>query len=184
MKARFMKYLLSISALALLCTATTASATVLFEQPTDNYYGYFSYSTSQLADDFSIASGGAISMVKWWGLYVNNTPSDNFTLRFYSNDSGLPGTNYLVDYNIGSSANRTDTGINSTLHNKDIYEYTYNLPASFNASTGSTYWISILNGTTLNWAWADKSRFISAPSAWRDSDSTAWVDGGVQNRAF
>jgi len=118
MKIRFMKQLICITAaVVFLCAAAAASADVLFTQTKDNYSGYYSsIARQQVADDFSLASGGSIEKVTWWGFYASTDlvyaptpPTDNFTLRFYSDNSGLPGS-IVGSYSIGSSASRTDTG--------------------------------------------------------------------------
>jgi hypothetical protein len=179
-----MRSIAILACLLLLCSAS-ARAGVLFQQLPDYYYGYYSAIPSQqIADDFSLVSSSEITSVQWWGGSDAGIFADIFTVRFYADASGQPGT-LLASYSPGS-ASRTDTGVNFSypgLEFVDAYSYSYALSSPFFATAGTTYWLSILNGDdSNNWIWADADRLNSLAS--REGDSGSWTVADFGDRAF
>jgi hypothetical protein len=65
----------------------------------------------QGADDFVLQSGmNTIRDVHWAGKYVGNVVEDNFTIRIFEDNSGLPQDNFLFEFAVGS-VSREATGI-------------------------------------------------------------------------
>jgi hypothetical protein len=172
-----------LTCLLLVCLAGAANANVLFKQLPNYYLGYYSnIPQQQIADNFSPISGGGINGIQWWGGYVSILPTDSFTLRFYADQSGQVGA-LIGTYNLGS-VSRTDMGFEFTYGSGygNVYYYSSTLSSPFNVSAGTTYWLSILNGTSNNWIWADKDRSNWAAS--RGSDSGSWYASNIGDRAF
>ncbi len=163
-----------------------ASATIIFTQNFDpslsgaNGSSDFG-SNNQKADNFSFSgTDQTLGAISWLGIYHGNSiPSaDDFTLRIFPNNSGLPQTTgAILDLNIGSNVNRIDTLTN--LGSSDLFSYKAYLPAGINLTAGTTYWLSIVNNvgssTFDDWAWAASS--TGGAAAYRSSDTQAWNSG-------
>ncbi len=111
-------------------------------------------STVIAADDFVLASDQEIITVAWTGAYANPPATDDFTIVIYSDGIGMPGI-ILNTISIGDNVNRTDIGVN--ILGSDVFSYEAMIP-SFNATAGTTYWISIYNNTPsgATWTWSRK----------------------------
>jgi hypothetical protein len=143
-----------------------------------------------VADNFFSAAGGSITEVIWTGGYIDKVlKKDKFVIRFYSDENGEPG-DILAKYKVGNNALRTDTGETFEAYDDPIEAYTYQyiLPTPFNATPGTTYWISILNGKKENWSWADAEMGTPNLVAFRDGNNEPWSiysnDERSVNRAF
>ncbi|MEL6796940.1 MAG: hypothetical protein AAFO89_08970 [Planctomycetota bacterium] len=111
--------------------------------------------SQRLADNFSLSTTDTIGRVEFWGEYTTNNPeSDSFTIDFYENTGGLPGT-LLSSLSI-ESITREMTG--QTFGILDEYLYSAQLPEAFTAVADESYFISITNdtnsGATNSWSWA------------------------------
>lgn len=107
------------------------------------------------ADDFVLGAGAnVVRDVHWWGVYSDNTPLDDFIVRFYADAGGVPtapGT-HVYEASVGA-ANRTSTGLQITGF-YDVYAYSVSIP-SFVATAGTTYWLSVVNNGGPNaWYWS------------------------------
>ena len=156
-----------------------ASATIIY----DNNVVVATGATSDpgiglfVADDFVLQPGATtITDIHWTGLYAEaNTPgTDNFTIRFYADNSGNPAASPFQTYIFGSSVNRTDTGID--ILGFDLYSYSVDIsPLSLSANT--RFWLSIVNNTNSdpddNWSWGaaegGNSRFVLSDGIWREN---------------
>ena len=96
------------SAVALLGIAagTPAMAGIIFNNgaPDLNNAGESDFDFPfQQADNFSLAPGAeTIRDVHWWGIYAFiNTPTapDNFTIRIFADNGGVPAVNSLFNFN-------------------------------------------------------------------------------------
>ena len=141
-------------------TALPASADVLFSQTATNTSNWLSQTASgssgynQVYDNFTIANGGAVTMVDWTGLmFPSFGVVNDFTISFY-NDSGsdMPGT-MISAVNISGDANQTFVGTHGpfTILN-------YSAQVSFVAAPGTQYWISILaDAPSTLWGWSSST---------------------------
>ena len=159
------KLYLCIVVTLLLLSAATVQADVLFQQNPDNLSAYWSYNPGQqMADNFSISAGGSITEVKWWGHYGNDM-TDDFTIRFYSDNSGSPDT-LLATYHIVSADVKTVTSPTN-------YAYDSVLTSAFTVTAGTAYWISILNGSSGDWGWFSSNQ--TGLFAKRFTDGGTWI---------
>ena len=134
----------------------------------------------QLADNFLLQPGATtITTVQWFGAYApGNTPpaTDNFTIRIFEDDGGLPMVNHLHQFQVGNTVNREDTF--ARLFNFfPVFKYESDIaPITLTAST--TYWLSVINNTSQDlsddWGWATAAPF-GVNDAFRDFDGDPWV---------
>jgi hypothetical protein len=123
-----------------------------------------------VVERFSIAAGGSITEVCWWGFYLDFTipagcgvapPDDNFTINFYENDPSCPESipAALLAGPYAVTVTRTATGnvIASGAGDLIEYEYTATIPATAVGATDCV-WIEIFNDTSLTpdclWLWS------------------------------
>lgn len=103
--------------------------------------------SSITAGSFSLVQDASINRITWSGAYgFDNTPgpTDDFTVRFYEDDGGLPAlSNPIVEFPVGNAVNRTDSG--TDIFGFDVYEY--GAIVQFEAEASKTYWLSIFNNT-------------------------------------
>lgn len=117
----------------------------------------------EVADDFTLNAGrNTITDVHWWGAYVpSDTPTtpDNFTIRFYQDNGGLPQATAFLALNVGD-VGRVATGDKtfSTLANRLVNLYAFSTviePLTLNPNT--PYWLSIQNDLAKDpddvWGW-------------------------------
>lgn len=147
--------------------------------------------TSIRAEDFSFASDTTIRSVNWSGVYYSNdtpTAPDDFTIRIFSENGGLPdpvGEVGLSPFSIGNAVNRVDSG--DTAFGRTVYDYSANIgPTTLTA--GVTYWISIFNNTSLdtddNWNWSLTSSGVIAGSASAFTTNTNNWQGAATEMSF
>lgn len=112
------------------------------------------------ADDFILPRTASITEIRWWGIYqkrkpvetiqppISDTlPSSNFTIRFFNDNGGIPGT---VELELNALGDCNRTPVNTTLDNDGAYqyfEYRYLLPDPFEALAGQRYWLFIADST-------------------------------------
>lgn len=129
----------------------------------------------QVASNFGLGVDNVLADIHWWGFYNNTIPAaDNFTIYIYPDSGGSPGSpgspaSYMFSVGAGS---RTDTG-SDVGGSSDLFEYKYDL-SSITLTSGTTYWLSILNDTTsapgADWYWAT-SNSSSGDDQFRDLNS-------------
>ena len=106
------------------------------------------------AERFAFDEDTCIDAVRWWGTYRSFIgdiikPMDDFVIKIYHDDGGLPGAQ-IASYSIGDSAARIQTG-NLVQHTfgpateLPEYEYLAQLAQPFDAQAGAVYWIEITN---------------------------------------
>ena len=162
-----------------LAWATAATAAVIYSNGPIASNGRLSDTDAPnfVADDFTLAAGAnVITGVEWTGLYAfTNTPLvDNFTIQFFTNAAGSPALTPFLSLAIGNPG-RTDTGVNTSVGNFDIFAYSVNV-APITLAPGTVFWVSIFNNTSAdtndNWFWGmndqtGNSRDRTAPAgAW------------------
>lgn len=96
-------------------------------------------------DQIETAPGAPISQIVFFGI-ANGTPSRNFTINFYHDNGGIPGT-LMASY--------TDfmTGVNTgeILFEKVIYSYSYTFPSTLVFNAGD--WVSVVAADGDMWYW-------------------------------
>ena len=125
------------------------------------------------ADNFDLLAGSStITDIHWFGEYFDNIAgTDAFTIRIYDDAGGEPDTLVYSNF-IGSSATRTPTGTQGS-GGFDVYAYSM-LVAPIALSSGTPYWLSIVNDTTNGWYWATSVGFSSGDSVIREGPTGAW----------
>ena len=173
-----------------LVIATTASASVIWENgAADGSRGWWSDfdQGQQMADRFALSAGSStITGVEWSGAYWStNTPTsvDDFTVRIFSQVSGLPSTNPLYSFNVGNAVNRIDSLIDDATWRIDIFNYSTSI-SPLTLTAGTQYWLSMVNNTvghTDDWLWENSSS--SGGSAFRFAEGGSW-SSHTPNLAF
>ena len=167
------------AAAALIYTETfipnTATASDVDFQNESANVAFLSYA----ANDFIPVTGGTITDISWKGFYFSDgTPqaSDDFTINFYSDTGGTAG-GLLASFNVGDAVNRTGTG---QFHSgSEFFSYQADIGAGIDVLSGSTYWVSIFNDTTVDtnddWYWATNTG-MSGPGYARNAstDGISW----------
>ncbi len=99
----------------------------------------------QFWDQIETAPGAPISQIVFFGI-ANGTPNRNYTIGFYHDNGGIPGTLF---------ASYTDfiTGVSTGefLFDKEAYSYTYTFPANLTINAGD--WVSVVAADGDTWYW-------------------------------
>lgn len=135
------------------------------------------------ADDFILTSAATVASARWYGWYSFGTPTlpDDFTIRLYEDASGVPGA-VLATITLGGSPIRTDSG--SDLIGYDIYEYVADF-SGLNLAASTKYHISFINDTSTgnaDWYWVDSA--VAGTAHYSNSVPTGpWI-ATTANRGF
>ncbi len=140
------------------CNATFADV-VVFDQPASITAGQYKSawfapdgldSDEYVWDDFTLTASTAITQIHWRGVYANQgfgfgtAPVTNFTVDIYrSSIAGSPDLQpggRLAHFVLDSNAAETPVG---TMGNLNVYNYSFTLPAPFQAVGGTKYWVQI-----------------------------------------
>lgn len=154
----------ALTALAgLLCASTAHADTTVFNQPTNldgsdtsqndtSIGGLGNYATSY--DNFSVLNNTNITSLTWVGDYFTGNPATitGFTINFYADNAGVPGTLLQSDAIIG---NANETGIGFDNFSNAAFSYSAALPTPFTAFAGTPYWMSIVADLPYppSWGW-------------------------------
>ncbi len=149
----------AVISLVILVFCAQGFADVLHNQPYDGLGSGFAsqnetgpggvgnFATSY--DNFSLPGGGTVTGVQWAGV-TYNTHYDGFTITFYTNNGGQPGTSVYSQF-IAGKAGQTYLG---TDNGAPVYSYAVEF-TGFAAAAGTEYWISIVADAPLpQWFWA------------------------------
>jgi PEP-CTERM motif-containing protein len=123
------------------------------------------YSISIAADDFTLSTSSTISGVNWWGWCGSSgggpnssCPTGDFTLYFYNDSSGTPGT-VIQSYSVGN-ANQTATSNIPAGYQE--YSYSATISPDLVLAAG-TYWLGISNTTDPSYLWMWETSSTSDP---------------------
>jgi len=151
-----MKKLLIVAALAtasLLAPAARAAVIYNGGPPNEVSASVSAKGQQEAAESFTLSDGAhTLNDVHWWGICLESTcPAGNFTVSFYNDNGGLPGT--LIESFALGNANQTATG--SFLFGGDSPEYAYSteIPELILAP-GTRYWLGISNLFSFDGVWA------------------------------
>ena len=162
--------------------ASQAGAAVIFNGGAPNLNSFFyadtDYAYTTAAENFTLQPGAAtVTDAHWWGACTaegNNCPAGNFTLAFYNDNAGSPGT-LIQSFSVGN-ANETATG-NFFSFGPTEYAYSANFgPLALTA--GTNYWFAVSNtNNDLNTTWGmettsagDHAQFLTG-TGWTTQDA-------------
>lgn len=168
-------------------TFTSNGATMSDFDPSVVWGNHYQFAS----DDFTLSVSATITEIRWWGLYqkdnpvvniqppVSDTlPSSNFTIRFFNNNGGVPGTVELELNSLGncSRTQKLVTGSGGSLH---YFEYNCVLPQTFQANANETYWLFIADSTgsfpdDIFWSWL-KSETPEWAYSFQPGGLTGWT---------
>ncbi|WP_228723381.1 PEP-CTERM sorting domain-containing protein [Desulfosediminicola flagellatus] len=109
----------------------------------------------QVADDFHFSDSTLVSEIGWLGtftdVYVQDSYTNGFNIRFYNDNSGLPDSTPLYDIEVNSLTGAA-VGDPHIINNHERFSYSLllNTPILFDPGV---YWISIISNTNLTFAW-------------------------------
>ena len=181
--------LASLCLAGLLAGAPPAFAGVVFDNGGPGGGGFTSDRDSPgfAGDVFTLSSDATITDAHWYGSYAfSNTPTepDDFTIEIYDVTAGTPAVAPIYSQNVGD-VGRTDSGMDTSLPNRDIYFYWTQIPA-VDLVMGD-YLLSIVNDTSAdtddNWAWSRTN--LSGDLSFRFDSGSQWeVATGGTGLAF
>ena len=148
-----------LTALSLFANPTAHASITLYSQPTSFPHNAYYASQNSFAtdyDDFTLAQTGTITGVDWTGEFFHPPTTatiDSFTISFYGDNAGIPGTQLFTD-TIPGDANAVSLGPGDN-NDQPGYSYSTNLDSPFVADAGTKYWMSIAANFPLGpqWAW-------------------------------
>ncbi|MCA9247235.1 MAG: hypothetical protein KDA42_08980 [Planctomycetales bacterium] len=149
------------------------------QNDTNTMGGFGNFATAY--DNFSIAGGGQVNYLTWQGGYflpAVQGPIDKFTVTFYDDAGGEPGSVLLSNMVIGTAMEtlvgvEPGTGDDGNL----VYNYSGILQTSFIADPGTTYWLSIV--PDLYFEQDEMAAFI--PGIWGWHTGTGGDGGLIQD---
>lgn len=142
--------ILGVAVLVMGAAATQALAATVYNQPVVLDGGYYSSANEswKAYDNFTLSSGATISSVDWAGGTMGTPAATSFTINFYSDNGGAPGT--LLSSNVVSAGTPVYVGADPYT---DVYGYSATIDP-FSAAAGTEYWLSIVDNDLNNdWAW-------------------------------
>lgn len=160
------------------CCAFVAQGAVIYDNGTQDPTtpGWYSVNDDQeIADDFVLGAGAnVITDIHWWAHYTTEVIDDDFVIRFFEDDGGVPMTDWFLELTPGA-VTRSLVGTN-TFWGVDEYEYWLDV-APIALTAGTTYWISIVNNVgPSNYDWSNSSD--SGNAAYRLSTLDDWATAG------
>jgi PEP-CTERM motif len=134
---------------AFLAITVSASADQLYNQPWDGTGNAYSSQNdpgtfgnfATVYDNFTLGAGGTINDVQWYGEYFNppvQGPILDFTVAFYADSGGVPGTTLFTE-TVSGTANETFL---TTVNGFPVYTYDLSINP-FVAAAGTQYWVSV-----------------------------------------
>ncbi|MCO6046999.1 hypothetical protein NG895_24130 [Aeoliella sp. ICT_H6.2] len=163
-----------VIALTLGVRATFAAATTFFQAPLNGGDGFQSeLETLQVADNFLLGTPTKITSLRWWGVYATSAAEvDDFTIRFFHDDSGDPELEPTRTFE-GLAVSRSDSGLVDAFDDT-VYVYEATLPTSVIQTGNSVGYVSILNSPPNGWFWLQSD---TSNSNWfRFDDQDIWVE--------
>ena len=161
-----------ISAASVAASAANAGF-VIYDGGAPNHHTFYFADTSliatQVAESFSLNPGpDTVTDVHWWGgCQLGACSPGNFTLSFYSDNAGLPGS-LIASYAVGN-ANQTATGV--VIFGIGENSYSADIIPALTLTASTTYWLGISDTTAgLKWGWET----TSAPGAGAEQYQTGF----------
>ena|SRR5271157_996241 len=142
--------IVTILSIGILAASTAKAQSVLYSQPYNTTGNFTSSGPYTVYDDFTLSSGGTVNIVDWSGADLGGIKG--FTVSFWSDNGGLPGT-LLASDNIIGSAGETPSGSDSD--SRPIYNFSATLASPFSAAPGTEYFLSIVANIGFCWVTSD-----------------------------
>jgi len=171
--------LLTIAFCTAIATTPATAGTIIFNGGGPDHGGFLYSDTNNgfitaSAEDFVLSSGAStVGGATWWGACAQpaDCSSASFTVDFYTNASGQPGS-LIQSYSVGD-ANRTATG---SLIAGTFTEYEYSTTfAPLVLSPGVSYWVAFVNSTPGGtWGWETTSAGDGDGHAYFEKPLGAW----------
>jgi len=160
----FQRVILGAATTALL--AGSASAAVLYDQPSNNFGAFSSQNDTASGgfgnfvttfDNFTLGSAATIESVDFTGAFFNPVTHGSitgFTIAISADSSGIPGAQLYSKF-IGGSGGETSLGTDT--QGDLVFGYSENI--SFSAAAGTQYWLSIVPDLAFppQWGWENSS---------------------------
>lgn len=114
-------------------------------------------------DDFTFSNNATVTDVHWVGGVIEDPPPSSpvtaFTVTFWPDNAGQPGSGSLLSEYFSGNANET---FDSIVGDATLFDYSVNLTNPFSAAAGTKYWLSIVawlpvTTTSTDWVWANGS---------------------------
>ena len=144
-----------------------------------------------MADDFILPSATTVLSVSWQGAYYPDGIAplpDNFTILFFPDVAGSPGSAPFASFTVGNNVNRQSAGFSFPVgHTFPVFDYQANIPGGIPIPANTTVWISILNDSagTRHWGWAtrfpDGGPTVLNPSRRSADGGTTWPESWTDN---
>lgn len=150
-----------LAALSLLVSPMAHASITIYSQPTqfpDNAYYASQSPFATTYDNFTLPGSASVTGLTWVGEFFNpstHAPITSFTISFYGDNAGVPGTQLFTD-TIAGDANETYIGLGENNDGLDPgYSYSTDLDSAFSVDAGTTYWLSIVPDLSFppQWAW-------------------------------
>lgn len=157
----FRRFVLSV--FAVLCLASSASASTLFannrffSSVRGSDYGTVGGNGFRTYDDFQLGTGALVQGFSWDMFFLDTSnpvpdpapasDASQWKLSFYADNAGIPGT-LLADYTF-APADLTSTFLESFVFNiggsfnVSSYKYAVSLPTALLLQSGTPYWVSV-----------------------------------------
>jgi hypothetical protein len=155
----------ALAALALISGASQLQASLLFNQPTNNFGGFISQNDtsggglgnySTVYDNFTLGADSTVLAIFWVGSYSNPNVQgamSGVTISIWGDNSGAPDLSGPL-YTTGDMAgNAFETSIGTDFFGSP--EFSYGANVNFAATGGTQYWLSIVSDVPLppEWEW-------------------------------
>lgn len=148
-----------------------------------------SFIRQQVADDFVLNNSTSISEIGWFGSFTNVGIQDSYTngfnIRIYNDNSGLPDSTPLYDF---EKLGLVGAGVgypNVNFHERFAYSTLLDNPILLDSGT---YWISIISNTNLTFGWSygfqDTPEYRVARSSFDDGAWRAITNVSKEDFAF
>jgi hypothetical protein len=136
---------------SVLYTQATNFATPDASQNDTNGGGLGNFATTY--DNFTLGTDSDITSVQWVGSYFNPSTQGTitaFTVAFYSDNSGAPGT-LIQSFNVAGSNGEFSLGNDA----QSDPAFAYSMNVDFDTTGGTQYWLSIVPdlGFPPQWGW-------------------------------
>ncbi len=98
---------------------------------------------TETAETFIVTTPIDVQNITWWGSYDPDVTADDFIVRVFLDNFGLPDNVGVLYEAVSASVVRTATGADS--FGADVYEYSHDIALGTLVLNPGTYWLSVVN---------------------------------------